>query len=74
MRPFSPTDLSHAFVVLVFFVAASWQQKDPVKDFCRRAGHQSAVIDDKLFIDGGFVNYITSDGQVDRTNYPSEFS
>ncbi|KAL1842725.1 hypothetical protein VTJ49DRAFT_4363 [Mycothermus thermophilus] len=30
---------------------------DPVKDFCRRFGHQTAVIDRKLYIDGGFINY-----------------
>ncbi|KAK1750750.1 autophagy-related protein 3 [Echria macrotheca] len=32
-------------------------QLDPVKNFCRRFGHQTAVIDRKLYIDGGFVNY-----------------
>lgn len=29
---------------------------DPLKDFCRRYGHQTAVIDRKLYIDGGYVN------------------
>ncbi|KAI0013699.1 hypothetical protein F4779DRAFT_613432 [Xylariaceae sp. FL0662B] len=43
------------------------QQKDPVRDFCRRFGHQTALIDRKLYIDGGFVNWnpLTSD----PTNY-----
>ncbi|KAB8266455.1 hypothetical protein BDV30DRAFT_245220 [Aspergillus minisclerotigenes] len=35
----------------------SLQQKDILKDFCRLWGHQTAVIDRKLYIDGGFVNY-----------------
>jgi hypothetical protein len=30
---------------------------DPVKDFCRRHQHQTCVIDSKLYIDGGLVNY-----------------
>ncbi|KAI1333772.1 hypothetical protein F5Y15DRAFT_325094 [Xylariaceae sp. FL0016] len=32
-------------------------QRDPVNDFCRRFGHQSAVIDRKVYIDGGFINF-----------------
>ncbi|KAH7313854.1 hypothetical protein B0I35DRAFT_480501 [Stachybotrys elegans] len=32
-------------------------QHDPLEDFCRRWGHQSAVVDGKLYIDGGMVNY-----------------
>ncbi|KAJ2891489.1 hypothetical protein MKZ38_000322 [Zalerion maritima] len=31
--------------------------KDPVQDFCRRWGHATTVIDDRLFIDGGYVNW-----------------
>ncbi|KAK0719058.1 hypothetical protein B0T21DRAFT_351819 [Apiosordaria backusii] len=30
---------------------------DPIKDFCRRFGHQSAVVDNRLYIDGGLVNW-----------------
>ncbi|KAF7554856.1 hypothetical protein G7Z17_g2617 [Cylindrodendrum hubeiense] len=30
---------------------------NPKEDFCRRFSHQSTVIDDKLYIDGGWVNY-----------------
>ena len=30
--------------------------QDPVRDFCRRYGHQTAVVDRKLYIDGGYVN------------------
>ncbi|KAF2723856.1 hypothetical protein K431DRAFT_292158 [Polychaeton citri CBS 116435] len=32
-------------------------QNDPLQDFCRRWGHQTAVVDGKLYIDGGFVSY-----------------
>lgn len=35
----------------------SFAQKDPIKNFCRRWGHQSAVVDRKLYIDGGLINY-----------------
>lgn len=31
--------------------------KDPLNDFCRRWGHQTAVIGRKLYIDGGIVNW-----------------
>ncbi|VUC25921.1 unnamed protein product [Clonostachys rosea] len=30
---------------------------DPQNDFCRRFSHQSTVIDDRLYIDGGYINY-----------------
>ncbi|KAI5455986.1 hypothetical protein BGZ63DRAFT_367933 [Mariannaea sp. PMI_226] len=35
----------------------SFAQNNPLTDFCRRWGHQSAVVDRKLYIDGGLVNY-----------------
>lgn len=43
--------------ILALFVPRSWQQRDPVQNFCRRFGHQSTVIDDKLYLDGGLVNW-----------------
>jgi hypothetical protein len=43
--------------VLLLLVQLSWQQKDPLKDFCRRFGHQTAVIDRKLYIDGGLIDW-----------------
>ena len=30
---------------------------DPLNDFCRRFGHQTAIVDNHLFVDGGFINY-----------------
>jgi hypothetical protein len=46
-------------IVALSLVGISTQQapKDPLKDFCRRWGHQTAVVDDKLLIDGGYINY-----------------
>ncbi|KAF4412470.1 Kelch repeat-containing protein [Colletotrichum fructicola] len=38
-------------------IGTSVAQNDPVRDFCRRWGHQSAVVDRKLYIDGGLINY-----------------
>jgi len=42
--------------LLGLFVPLSCQ-KDPLNDFCRRHGHQSVVVDDRLYLDGGFVNW-----------------
>lgn len=36
--------------------AVSQAPQDPIRDFCRRYGHQTAVVDRKLYIDGGYVN------------------
>ena len=58
--------------LLLLFVGLSWQQKDPLNDFCRRFAHQTAVIDSKLYIDGGFVDW-NPISQNDQ-NYTSEFT
>lgn len=44
-------------LVLSYLIQLSLAQFDPIKDFCRRFGHQSAVVDDKLYVDGGIVNW-----------------
>lgn len=44
-------------------------QHDPVKDFCRRFGHQTAVVDRKLYIDGGLINWKPL--ETDPKNYTS---
>ena len=44
-------------VVIAHLAALSAAQYDPLKDFCRRFGHQSAIVDNRLYIDGGFVNW-----------------
>jgi hypothetical protein len=42
------------FCALTTVVAA---QHDPIRDFCRRHQHQTCIIDNKLYIDGGKVYY-----------------
>ncbi|RGP81467.1 hypothetical protein FLONG3_405 [Fusarium longipes] len=41
--------------------------KNPRDNFCRRFAHQTTVIDDKLYIDGGWVNF--DDFQQTKANY-----
>lgn len=57
-------------ILLTGFVKQSSAQLDPVRNFCRRWGHQTAVIDRKLYIDGGFMNYNPLSQYP--TNYTSE--
>ncbi|KAK0704486.1 hypothetical protein B0H67DRAFT_350674 [Lasiosphaeris hirsuta] len=49
--------LSSLSLLCSWVAFAAGQGFDPVKDFCRRWGQQSAVVDDRLYVDGGFVNY-----------------
>ncbi len=44
--------------------------QNPRDNFCRRYGHQTTFIDDKLYIDGGFVNFDTFPS--DHKSYPSK--
>ncbi|KAK5664257.1 hypothetical protein OQA88_475 [Cercophora sp. LCS_1] len=41
------------------------------RNFCRRFGHQTAVIDRKLYVDGGFVNYNPPSQVNNNYNYSS---
>ncbi len=50
-------EMSKIIGLWLLLVNVSLQQKDPLKDFCRRFGHQTAVIDRKLYLDGGLVNW-----------------
>jgi hypothetical protein len=60
------------FVALTLsFVIHCLALPNPKDNFCRRYGHQSTVIDDKLYIDGGWVNYDTF--AQDHTDYPSKW-
>ncbi|KAM0436811.1 hypothetical protein ACHAPT_002523 [Fusarium lateritium] len=43
--------------LLAFHVDVAVQQRDPISNFCRRWGHQSAVVDNKLYVAGGLVTY-----------------
>lgn len=40
---------------LLISPAIAQAPQHPLDDFCRRYGHQTAVIDRKLYIDGGWV-------------------
>ncbi|RMZ78323.1 hypothetical protein DV738_g3952, partial [Chaetothyriales sp. CBS 135597] len=46
--------LALSLCLLIASVSAQAPQ-DPLKDFCRRYGHQTAIVDRKLYIDGGWV-------------------
>jgi hypothetical protein len=60
------------FGLLLLFAGLSSQQKDPLNDFCRRFGQQTAVVNSKLYIDGGFVDW-NPISQNDQ-NYTSELA
>jgi hypothetical protein len=55
------------FLLFTFDLVAA---KNPKENFCRRFAHQTTVIDDKLYIDGGWVNY--DDFQQTHKNYSSK--
>lgn len=55
------------FLATVGFVAAL----DPLDDFCRLHSHGTAVVDRKLYIDGGYVNWAPV--AADPTNETSEY-
>jgi len=40
---------------LLILLALAQPPADPLKDFCRRYGHQTTVMDRKLYIDGGWL-------------------
>lgn len=58
MAGFTGTSTGRTLLLLLgILIEVSLAQFDPIKDFCRRFGHQSAVVDDKLYVDGGLVNW-----------------
>ncbi|OLN85773.1 Kelch repeat-containing protein-like protein 5 [Colletotrichum chlorophyti] len=58
MRPTAaPAPLLFVLLAISLFPALAAAQQDPVKDFCRRFGHQTAVVDNKLYIYGGLINW-----------------
>ncbi|CAF3455230.1 unnamed protein product [Fusarium graminearum] len=59
----------HTLLLLAcFLIGISLAQKDPEDNFCRRFGQQTAVVDRKLYIDGGIINY-----QPPRENFTNTF-
>jgi hypothetical protein len=64
--------LSQLFIALVF-IAKTWAESFPGNDdqlqgFCRRWGHRTAVVSNRLYIDGGFVN------RNPLTDYPTNYT
>lgn len=55
-------------LLLLAQVRPSDAQSDPVNNFCRRFGHQTALIDRKLYVDGGIVNFSP------LSQYPTNYS
>lgn len=50
---------------------ASSQILDPITNFCRRFAHQTTVIDNVLYIDGGLVDYGSIDSNT--VNYTNSY-
>jgi len=44
------------FCLTLATLALSQAPQNPITDFCRRFGQQTAVVDENLYIDGGYVN------------------
>lgn len=57
MAGFTGTSTRRTLLRFGYLIGVSLAQFDPIKDFCRRFGHQSAVVDNKLYVDGGLVNW-----------------
>ncbi|PSN58874.1 hypothetical protein BS50DRAFT_475119, partial [Corynespora cassiicola Philippines] len=72
-------------VLLCHFVRC---QKDPLKDFCRKFSHRTAVMNNKIYIDGGYVNWaplsaesenvtnewlVYGDFEIDNSGFPQQF-
>ncbi|EME89485.1 uncharacterized protein MYCFIDRAFT_26780 [Pseudocercospora fijiensis CIRAD86] len=57
-------------VYLLYITHAQGQGMDQINHFCRRHSHRTTVIDNKLYIDGGYINY-DYDGVItpDTVNY-----
>jgi len=56
-------------IVLVLLVQRA-ELSDPLKRFCRRFGHATTVIDHRLYIDGGLLNYHPI--SINSPNYTSK--
>ena len=68
------TLLSLALMRINSFVHAqdSAEDFDPLTDFCRRFAHRTAVIDRRLYIDGGYVDY-RGGVYPDTVNYTNSY-
>ncbi|KAK2616987.1 hypothetical protein QQS21_000076 [Conoideocrella luteorostrata] len=57
--------------LLLLFIIHLVSAQNPRDNFCRRFGHQTTVIDDKLYIDGGWVNF--DDFQQSHEDIPNKW-
>jgi hypothetical protein len=55
-------------VLILCLVQTTLAQKDPVVNFCRRFGHQTAVVDNRLYVDGGLIDWNPI------TSYPNNYT
>ncbi|KAF2840717.1 hypothetical protein M501DRAFT_1014715 [Patellaria atrata CBS 101060] len=64
--------MSYYFIKFILFSLTLLhlsRARDPLNDFCRRFGHQTAVIDRRLYIDGGKLNWKSlADNPLNFTN------
>ncbi|ORY69535.1 uncharacterized protein BCR38DRAFT_332031 [Pseudomassariella vexata] len=57
LQPRLWTWVASVITLLCLLTGTATGEKDQVTNFCRRFGHSTALIDRKLYIDGGFINY-----------------
>ncbi|KAI9802083.1 MAG: hypothetical protein M1833_002004 [Piccolia ochrophora] len=55
MYSINPTLAFLSLILTISSIVSAQAPKDPLKNFCRRYGHQTAVVDRKLYIDGGWL-------------------
>ncbi|KAF2759676.1 hypothetical protein EJ05DRAFT_484605 [Pseudovirgaria hyperparasitica] len=60
--------LYHTLVALAAVQYSLQQARDPVGDFCRRFGHQTTIIGQRLYIDGGEVVWNSDSPKTNQTN------
>ncbi|KAF7185225.1 Kelch repeat-containing protein [Pseudocercospora fuligena] len=62
---------ANAMLVYLLYIAQTQaQDMDQINHFCRRHSHRTTVIDNKLYIDGGYINYDYDGGIApDTVNY-----
>jgi len=56
IRLFLSSNLLNYFFAGAYFSCGTFA-KDQIMDFCRRFRHRTAVIDNRLYIDGGYINW-----------------
>ncbi|KAF4636647.1 hypothetical protein G7Y89_g1418 [Cudoniella acicularis] len=57
--------------LLLMVAEVSAQSREPIHDFCRRFSHQTAVVDEKLYVDGGVIDWQSQTNPM--TNFSNTF-